>query len=48
MVTLIQWSSLQKSVTKFTPKKFYEIRLGYAESGHVQLQRTILVKTKLS
>jgi hypothetical protein len=25
MVTLIQWSSFQKSVSKFTPKKFYEI-----------------------
>ncbi len=25
MVTLTKWSSLQKSVSKFTPKKFYEI-----------------------
>jgi hypothetical protein len=25
MLTLMQWSSLQKSVSKFTPKKFYEI-----------------------
>ncbi len=25
MVTLIQWSSLQKSVSKFTPKKYHEI-----------------------
>jgi hypothetical protein len=25
MVTLIQWSSLPNSVSKFTPKKFYEI-----------------------
>jgi hypothetical protein len=25
MVTLMQWSSFQKSVSKFTPKKFYEI-----------------------
>jgi hypothetical protein len=25
MVTLIKWSSFQKSVSKFTPKKFYQI-----------------------
>jgi hypothetical protein len=25
MVTIMQWSSLQKSVIKFTPKKFYEV-----------------------
>jgi len=25
MVTLMKWSSLQKSVSKFRPKKFYEI-----------------------
>ncbi len=25
MATLMQWSSLQKSVSKFMPKKFYEI-----------------------
>ncbi len=25
MVTLLKWSSLQKGVSKFTPKKFYEI-----------------------
>jgi hypothetical protein len=28
MVTLMQWSSFQKSVIKFTPKKFYEIDPG--------------------
>jgi len=42
MVTLIQWSSLQKSVSKFTPKKFYDID----PSGVVWVRQESLLKGK--
>ncbi len=42
MVTLIQWSSLQKNVSKFTPKQFYEID----PSGVVWVSQESLLKGK--
>ena len=49
MIVLIKWSSLQKSESKFTPKKFYEIdpRVQCHKTFSVRDLRTKLVFLRL-
>ncbi len=42
MVAFMQWSSLQKSVSKFTPKRFYEIDPLACSSYNLHIMHKIL------